>query len=360
MKIKSTPSIAAKQISEICQHPSYGNFLRILKQKDESQATRAVEPAKAAPNTLVFASTPVQLDLALKGQPSILILLDKLTKQPIEFDGALYATPSMPAAMALVLPLLDQKDLRFSPGIHPTAVIDPSAHIGKGVHLGAYVIVGPQAQIGDGCKIGAHTVIEREAKVGAGTILHPHVFIGARCELGNNCEIHPHSTIGADGFGFVQSPDQKRIKIPQLGTVILEDSVEIGANCAVDRATLGETRIGAGSKFDNLCHIAHNCTIGKNNVFAANFSIAGSSHIGDNCTFGGSVAISDHVSIGSSIIIGGRAGIMKDVLEPGAYTGFPLEPFKDGIRTLSSLPHLTNLRKQVAQIRKHLGMKEEP
>ncbi len=359
MKPNSPPSIAAKQISEICQHPSYGNFLRILKQNDLSQATRAVEPANAAPNTLVFASTPEQLAQALKGQPSILILLDKLTKQPVEFDGALYASPSIPAAMALILPLLDQKNLRFAPGIHPTAVIDPTAHIGQDASIGAYVVIGADAHVGDGCQIGSHTVIEREAKIGAGTILHPQVFIGARCELGKDCEIHPHTTIGADGFGFVQSPDQKRIKIPQLGIVVLEDSVEIGASCTVDRATLGETRIGSGSKFDNLCHIAHNCKIGKNNVFAGNFSIAGSSTIGDNCTVGGSVQIADHVSLGNSIMIGGRAGITKDVLVPGAYTGFPLEPFKDAIRTLSSLPHLTDLRKQVAQIRKHIGMKEE-
>ena len=347
------------QISAICQHPAYGSFLRILKQKDEAQAFRAVEPGKAEPNTLVFASTPEQLSQALKGRPSILVLLDKLTKQPIEFDGALYATPSIPAAMALILPMLDPKKLRFHSGIHPTAVVDPTAQVGQNVSLGPYAVVGAFAVIGNNCLLGSHAVVEREAVIGEGTILHPHTFVGANCQLGKNCEIHPHVTIGADGFGFIQGPDQKRNKIPQLGTVVLEDSVEIGANCTIDRATLGETRIGAGSKFDNLCHVAHNCKIGKNNVFAANFSIAGSSEIGDNCTFGGLAAVSDHIVIGSNSTFGGRSGITKDVPEAGVYAGFPLEPIKDAVRTLSSLPHLTTLRKQVSQIRKHLGMKED-
>jgi UDP-3-O-[3-hydroxymyristoyl] glucosamine N-acyltransferase len=288
-----------------------------------------------------------------------LILLDKLTNQPIEFNGALYATPSISAAMALVLPFLDAKKARFSEGHHPTAVVDPTAQIGRDVQLGPYAVIGAFAQVGDGCLIGSHAVVERGAVVGAGTILHPHVYIGAYCQLGKSCEIHPHATIGSDGFGFIQGPDQKRNKIPQVGIVIIEDLVEIGANTTVDRSTLGETRIGSGTKFDNLCHVAHNCKIGKNNVFAANFSIAGSSEIGDNCTFGGQAAIADHVIVGSSIMIGGRSGLTKDVTEPGVYAGFPLEPIKDAVRTLSSLPHLTSLRKQVAQIRKHLGMKEE-
>jgi len=355
----SQNSIQAAQISAICQHPSYGTLLRIVKQKDEVQALRAVEPHRAEPNTLVFASTPDQLTMALKGRPSILILLDKLTNQPVEFDGALYSTPSISAAMALVLPFLETKKARFSPGHHPTAAIDPTAQIGRDVQIGAYAVIGAFTQIGDGCLIGSHTVVERGAVIGAGTLLHPHVFIGAFCQLGKSCEIHPHATIGSDGFGFVQSPDQKRNKIPQVGIVVIEDSVEIGANSAIDRATLGETRIGSGTKFDNLCHVAHNCKIGKNNVFAGNFSIAGSSEIGDNCTVGGQTAIADHVTVGSSIILGGRSGVTKDVPESGAYAGFPLEPIKDAVRTLSSLPHLTSLRKQVAQIRKHIGMKEE-
>lgn len=351
--------VQAAQISAICQHPTYGSFLRILKQKDEAQATRAAEPVKAEPNTLVFASTPEQLTQALSGRPSILVLLDKLTKQPIEFDGALYATPNIPAAMALILPMLDPKKLRFESGIHPTAVVDPTAQIGQNVSMGPYAVVGANAVIGDNCLLGSHAVVERSATVGAGTILHPHSFIGAFCQLGKNCEVHPHATIGSDGFGFIQGPDQKRNKIPQIGIVVLEDSVEIGANTTIDRATLGETRIGSGTKFDNLCHVAHNCKIGKNNVFAANFSIAGSSEVGDNCMFGGQAAIADHITVGSNIIIGGRSGITKDVPEAGAYAGFPLEPIKDAVRTLSSLPHLTSLRKQMSQIRKHLGMKED-
>jgi len=358
--MKPSPApLQAAQITSICQSSTYSSYLRVIKGKDDAFALKAVEPSSAAPNTLVFVSTPDALEMALRGRPSILVLLDKLTKQPIDFDGALYSTPSIPAAMALILPLLDRKKARFPSGHHPTAVIDPTAQIGQNVSLGPYAVIGAYASIGDNCLIGSHTVVESGASIGSGTMLHPQVVIGADCQVGKNCEIHSHTVIGADGFGFIQGPDQKRNKIPQLGIVVIEDSVEFGANSAVDRATLGETRIGEGSKFDNFVHVAHNCKIGKNNVLAAKFAVAGSTEIGDNCMIGGGVDVTDHIKVGNSIIIGGRSGVTKDVLEPGAYAGFPLEPIRDAVRTLASMPHIHSLRKQVSQIRKHLGMKDE-
>jgi UDP-3-O-[3-hydroxymyristoyl] glucosamine N-acyltransferase len=355
----NAPDIRAAQINQICQHPTYSSLLKVIQTKDDASATRIAEPPIAAPNTLVFASTPEMLAQALKGQPSILVLLEKLTAQPIEFAGALFSTPSIPAAMALILPLFDRKKSRFHQGHHPKSIADSTAKIGENVSLGAYSVIGAHVQIGDGCLIGAHAVIEPGAIVGAGTILHPHTFVGAECRIGKNCEIHPQTSIGSDGFGYTQGPDQKRHKIPQLGIVVLEDNVEIGSACAIDRATIGETRIGEGTKVDNLCHIAHNCKIGKNNAITACFSIAGSSEIGDNCIFGGQAGVGDHIKVGSDMIFAARSGVTKDILKSGAYGGFPLEPMRDAVRTLANLPNLTSLRKQVAQIRKHLGMKDE-
>ncbi len=349
--------VSAVQISAICQHPAYGSLLKCLQARDQLTAEKVVEPTNASPNTLIFASTPDQLKQALAGNPSILVLQEALTKLPLDFPGALYSTPSASAAMALILPLFETKKQRFES--HPSAIIDPTAKIGTGVKLGAYAVVGAHAIISDNCLIGSHVVVEKGAQIGAGTILHPQSFIGADCVLGKNCEIHPHTTIGADGFGFVQSPDLKRNKIPQIGIVVLGDNVEMGANCAVDRATIGETRIGEGTKFDNLCHVAHNCKIGKHNVFAAGFFVAGSSEIGDNCMVGGQAAVADHIKVGSNMIIGGRSGVTKDLETPGAYAGFPIEPMRDAVRTLANLPNLTQLRRQVAQIRKHLGLKDE-
>lgn len=351
--------ISAAQINQICQHPQYSSLLKIVKKKDEATASRVAEPQIAAPNTLVFVSTPEMLAQALKGHPSLLIAQEKLTSQSIDFDGALFSAPSIPAAMALILPLFDHKKSRFHQGHHPKAVIENTAKVSDNVHIGAYAVIGANVQIGEGCLIGAHAVIETGAVIGAGTILHPHSFVGANCRIGKNCEIHPHTTIGCDGFGYVQGPDQKRYKIPQLGIVVVEDGVEFGSSCVVDRATIGETRIGEGTKFDNFCHVAHNCKIGKNNALTAFFSIAGSSEIGDNVVFGGQSGMSDHTIVGSNMMFAARSGVTKDILEPGAYGGFPIEPMRDAVRTLANISQITSLRKQVAQIRKHLGLKDE-
>jgi UDP-3-O-[3-hydroxymyristoyl] glucosamine N-acyltransferase len=356
-----TSPVLAEKISEISLNPTFSRYLQIVKRSETAQAVRATEPQTATPESLCFVSTPDQLEMALKGQASILIASDKLSVpiDSLQAHQALFTTAAMSAAMALILPLFDKKEARFSPGIHPTAVVDPTAKLGQDVRIGPFVVVGAQVQIGDQCFIGSHTVVEVGATIGARTILHPHVVIGAHCQIGKFCEIHPHATIGSDGFGFVQGHDQRRHKIPQLGIVVIEDFVEMGSNCTVDRATLGETRIGEGSKFDNLCHIGHNNRIGKHNVFAAGFMIAGSSEIGDNCTVGGATVITDHVKIGNNVMLGGLSGVTKDITEAGAYTGYPLEPIKEGLKTIASLPQIKILRKQMAQVRKHLGLKEE-
>jgi UDP-3-O-[3-hydroxymyristoyl] glucosamine N-acyltransferase len=197
-------------------------------------------------------------------------------------------------------------------------------------------------------------VIEKEALIGARSILHSLIHIGADCEIGEDCEIHPHTTIGADGFGFVPDAQNLNHKVPQLGKVILEDRVEIGASCTIDRATLGETLIGAGCKFDNLIHIAHNCVIGKNALLAGGFAVAGSTHIGDNFKAGGAASVADHVHICDNVTIGGYSGVTKDITEPGAYTGYPLQPWREGLRTLASLPNVPEMRRELAELRKSL------
>lgn len=357
----SIPFVSAEKISEICSHPTFGKFLQIAKMSPRARANKAVEPHWAQKESLCFVSTTIHLDQALSGKASILVALDKLNlpENSLNEDQALFKTPSVSAAMALVLPYFDQKSRRFPEGIHPSASISPKARIGQNVRIGPFAVIGDDAQVGTDTWVGSHVVIETGAQVGDRTILHPHVFVGANCQIGNGCELHPHVTIGSDGFGYVQGPDLRRHKIPQIGIVVLEDFVEMGGNCVVDRATLGETRIGEGTKFDNFCHVAHNCKIGKHNVFAGGFFVAGSSEIGDNCMTGGNVAVADHVKLGNGIILGGRSAVTKDVMQSGAYTGYPLEPMKDGLKTIANLAQLTQMRKHIAQIRKHLGIKDD-
>jgi len=323
-------------------------------------ADQVVPPEIAKKGALIFVSKKEQLDAALAAEASIIIAAKSVTL-PETANAALFQASSIQLGMAAILPLFDGKMNRFrqESRIHPQSSIHPSAHLGANVSVGAFVVIGEEARIGDGTTIGAGTVIECFAVIGDHSILHPQVFIGAHCELGSRCEIHPHTTIGADGFSFAPTKTGQLVKIPQIGKVILGNDVEIGANCAIDRAALTVTKIGNGTKFDNLCHVAHNCEIGENNVFAAGFKIAGSSKVGNNVMVGGDTSVADHVVIGDRIIIAGRSGVSKDLPGPGQYGGFPLEPMRDALKTLANLSHLTRIRKNLARVMKHLNLEEE-
>jgi UDP-3-O-[3-hydroxymyristoyl] glucosamine N-acyltransferase len=316
-------------------------------------------PEKATAEALVFVTKPEQLEKALKAQSPIIVAHKNLTL-PTDSSATFFQTASIQLAMATILPFFDGKMNRFrqEEKIHPLSSIHPTAHLGKGVSVGPFVVIGEHAHIGDGTTIGAGTVIECDAKVGAHTLLHPQVFIGAHCEIGEYCEIHPHTTIGADGFAFAPTKAGTFMKIPQIGKVILGNHVEVGANCAFDRAALTETRIGNGTKFDNFCHIAHNVTIGDNCVFAAGFKVAGSSVLGNNMMAGGEASVGDHVKICDGVVLAGRAGAASSIDKPGAYGGYPLEPLSASLKTMVSLTHLNQLRKNVTKILKHLSLNE--
>ncbi|MBO9668547.1 MAG: UDP-3-O-(3-hydroxymyristoyl)glucosamine N-acyltransferase [Bdellovibrio sp.] len=334
--------------------------LNFVSGSKQSVAMKVLPPEIADTDSLVFVSKAPQLEQALKAQAKIIVAHKSLTL-PEGSSSTFFSTGHVQLAMATILPLFDGKMIRFNQEtkIHPSAFIHPTAHLGQGVYAGPFAVIGEHARIDDGATIGAHTVVECYATVGAHTILHPQVFIGASCEIGAHCEIHPHTTIGADGFSFAMTKEGTHKKIPQIGKVVIGDHVELGANCAVDRAALTETRIGRGTKMDNFCHVAHNVIIGENNVFAAGFKIAGSSRIGNNCMFGGDAAVSDHVSIGDKVVIAGRAGVTNDVTQPGAYGGYPLEPLRDALKTLANMTQLTRIRKDMARVIKHLGLNEE-
>ncbi len=328
----------------------------------EATAVNVMPPGNAEPVSLVFVSKKDQLDQALSELPTI-IIAHKSLPLPKDSPITFFSTDNIQLAMATVLPLFDGKMNRFNQTekIHPTAIIHPNAQIGKNVCLGPYVFIGDNVKIGNYATVGAQTVIEEGASVGDHSILHPQVFLGAHCEIGSHCEIHPHTTIGSDGFAFVQTKDGTHKKIPQIGRVTIGNNVEIGANCAIDRAALTETRIGHGSKFDNFCHVAHNVVIGENCVMAAGFIIAGSSIVGNNCMFGGKVAITDHVKVCDKVIVGGNSIITNDVNIAGVYAGYPLEPLRENMKTLASIGNgnLVRMRKELSKIIRHLGLNNE-
>lgn len=326
----------------------------------QSVAQKVLPPEMSDSQSLVFVSKANQLEEALKAKAPIIVAHKSLIL-PVDSSSTFFSTGSIQLGMAAILPLFDGKMNRFNQEtkIHSTASIHPSAHLGANVSVGPFAVISEHVKIGDGATIGAHTIIECFAEVGDHSLLHPQVFLGAYCTLGSHCEIHPHTTIGADGFSFVMTRDGLHKKIPQLGRVVIGNNVELGANCAVDRAALTETRIGHGTKMDNFCHIAHNVLIGENCVMAASFRIAGSSTIGNNFMCGGEVAVADHVSVCDRVIIAGRSVITNDILQPGQYGGYPLEPLRESLKTLTNKTYITRIRKDLARVIKHLGLKEE-
>ena len=232
----------------------------------------------------------------------------------------------------------------------------PEARLGEGVCLGPYCVIGARASIGAGTLIGAHAVIENDASVGARGIIHPQVFIGAGCRVGDDCEIHPHTTVGGDGFGYAPGPDGRARKIPHLGNVVIGERVEIGSNCAIDRATLTSTHIRAGTKLDNICHIAHNCDLGEDGFYTAGFMMGGSTRIGRKFVTGGNSVVTAHVTVADNVSLSGRSSVTQDVTEPGAYGGYPLQPLADALRTAASLAKLNEIRKNLAKVMRHLNL----
>lgn len=249
------------------------------------------------------------------------------------------------------------------PGIHPTAVI------GRGVVLGAGVVVGAQAVIEAGAAIGDRTVVEalsyvgRGCRIGADARIYPGVVIREDCILGDRVIVHSGTVIGADGFGYLPGAGGRHLKIPQVGTVVIEDEVEIGAGCAIDRGTVGETRIGRGTKFDNLVHVGHNVQIGENSLLVAQVGVGGSTTIGRGVTLAGQAGLVGHIEIGDGTQVGAQAGVIHSLAPGTRWWGTPAMPLAQSKRVYAALkrtPELLRevaaLRRQVAELTRELGL----
>jgi UDP-3-O-[3-hydroxymyristoyl] glucosamine N-acyltransferase len=238
-------------------------------------------------------------------------------------------------------------------GIHPTAVIDETAIVGNDVYIGAYAVVSENAVIGDGCSLYPHVYIGDGVRVGKNATLHPGVKVYKECVIGNYCILHAGVVIGADGFGFAPVIDNNYMKIPQIGNVILEDNVEIGANTCIDRATMGSTVLQRGVKLDNLVQIAHNVVIGENTVIAAQSGIAGSTKVGKNCMMGGQSGLTGHISIADGCKVGAQSGVIGSVKEENAaIVGMPAVDSKKYMRSYACFVKLPELSRKVDEISK--------
>ncbi len=246
------------------------------------------------------------------------------------------------------------------PGVHPTAVIHPEAQIGPEVEIAAHVVIGEGARIGARCRIGAGSLIGRRVRIGEETVLHAGVTIYDDVDIGSRCILHSGCVIGADGFGFVMVGDHYE-KFPQVGRVVIEDDVEIGANSCVDRAALGVTWIGQGTKLDNLVHVAHNCRIGRHVVVAAQTGFSGGVTVEDYAVIGGQVGVGDKARIESHAVLGSGCGVLssKIVRRGQVVWGTPARPLKEYLEQLANLSRLPEIRRQLAELRRRIETREE-
>jgi UDP-3-O-[3-hydroxymyristoyl] glucosamine N-acyltransferase len=253
----------------------------------------------------------------------------------------------------------------FAENPDPPEGVHESAWVGDGVHLGKGVSIGPLAHVGHGASIGSGTVILGGAYLGSGVcvgencLIHPRATILDRCRLGNRVIIHSGVVIGSDGFGFAQDEKGRHIKIPQVGIVQIDDDVEIGANCTIDRATFGRTWIQQGTKIDNLVQIAHNVTVGEHSILVAQVGISGSTRIGKHVILAGQVGIVGHIEIGDRVRIGAQSGVPYSVKAGEDVLGSPAMPHKEYLRCAAGFRHLPRFREELRELKAKVGKLEE-
>jgi UDP-3-O-[3-hydroxymyristoyl] glucosamine N-acyltransferase len=291
------------------------DFLKgeIVGNKDEivSNISRIEEGKKG---TIAFLANSKYLKYLYTSEASI-ILVNRSLKLEQETKSTLIRVDNAYSAFASLLNLYTSQ-LPQKKGIEPNCFIDKSASIGENCYIGAFAYIGENVKVGENVKLYPQVYLGDNATVGSNTILYPGVKVYNDCKIGSNCIIHASTVIGSDGFGFAPEGDSYQ-KIPQIGNVVIEDNVEIGSNCSIDRATIGSTILREGVKLDNLIQIAHNVEVGSNTAIAAQSGIAGSSKVGSNCVIAAQVGIIGHLSITNKVKIGGKSGVHSDVVNEG-------------------------------------------
>ncbi len=306
------------------------------------------------PGTLTFLANPKYTKYIYSTQASIVIVANDF-KPEETLKSTLIRVENPYQAFATLLDTIHNNG-KFVPEISPDAYVDESAEVDASSLIGAFSYLGKNVRIGKNTKIFPQVYIGDNVVIGDNCILYAGVKVFEKCLVGNGCIIHGNTVLGSDGFGFVQNTDENNKKVPQIGNVILEDNVEIGANVTIDRATMGSTIIRKGAKLDNLIQIAHNVEIGENTMIASQTGISGSTKIGKNCLFGGQVGTVGHIQIADEVKVAAQSGISNSIKEVGAIVqGSPAYNIKDYQKSLVLFKNLPKLFKEVNQLRKELS-----
>lgn len=323
---------------------------------DQNTVVVAISPIdNITAGSLVFVDSRENLQRAEQSEAAV-ILVDQQTNSSLK--PIIQVTHPFKAFVQILKYFYPSKPVPI--GIHPTAIIAENTTLGKNISIGPYVTIEAGSSIGDNCVIKGHVNIGHNVTVGADTTLHPHVTIYDNCQLGARVSIHASTVIGSDGFGYTFVEGQ-HLKFPHLGQVIIEDDVEIGANTVIDRASMGATVIGAGTKIDNLVQIAHSVKLGKHNILCAFTGIAGSTTSGDHVIFAANVGVSDHVRIDDGVILAARAGVPpnKHLLEGNIYLGNPARPKAKALEQELAVTRIPLMRKNLKNLTEKVNRMSE-
>jgi UDP-3-O-[3-hydroxymyristoyl] glucosamine N-acyltransferase len=315
---------------------------------------RVAELETAGAGDIAYVEDVKFFDTACQSRATCLIVTREfVSSQKSECDSTFIAVAKPKLAFALIAEILHPQKRR-EPFVHESAAIAPGADLDLTVFIGPHVSIGDNTRIASGTRIEAGVVIGDHVSIGRDCVLQPGVVLYDNVTVGDRVILHAGVCIGADGVGYVRG-DVSYHKFPQVGTVVIEDDVELGAHTCVDRAALGQTRIGRGTKIDNMVHVGHNCDIGERVVIAAQTGISGSVVIEDDVVIGGQVGFGDHIRVLSGAVIGSKAGILPGkIVRPGVWWGIPIQPLDEYKRLNAHMGHLPEMRKEIKELKKQL------
>jgi UDP-3-O-[3-hydroxymyristoyl] glucosamine N-acyltransferase len=327
------------KLSEIAQK------LEVHLDGPDAEIKRVIGIEEAQPGDLTFISNPKYIAAAKSTKASAIFVEENFPGLPTASTAAL-RTKNPYFAFARAIELFYQAP-KYMPGVHSTAIVDHTAKIGKNAHIGAYAVIGPHVALGDDAVIMPHVVIYAGAQIGNNFFAHAHAVVREHCRIGDDVILQNGAVVGADGFGFAKDNSGSWYKIVQSGTTVLANGVEVQANACIDRASIGETRIGANSKIDNLVQIGHGSEVGERTLLCAQVGLAGSTEVGNDVILAGQVGVAGHCRIGDKVIATAQSGIPNDVPDGQTVSGYPAIENRRWLKSVAIFNQLPELIKEL-------------